>query len=344
MLDERKASILKAVVNQFIATGQPVGSNHIASDPEIGVSPATVRAEMAVLEQEGYLTHPHTSAGRIPTDLGFRYFVDNLQQSWTVSEVEIDEAFKFLKSAHSALEKILKETSRLLAELTGLTAVVVGQIPDMATVKSVQLVELNKLLVLLILVLSSGDVENMEVSLTKEITDETLIAKAEQHIKLAILNKQIKDIKPINVNTGDREIDWLVKEVSEVFHNYLARRKEATGRVFIDGTFHVAQSFSPAETVEELLRLLEHHYLIVSFLQALVEKGKEVSIGKENGESPWSECAVILTSCALAGQSVGMLGILGPRRINYQEVIPTVKIVGKKLEEKVEEISGIKGS
>lgn len=342
MLDERKASILKAVVNEFIKTGQPVGSSHIAMDPAINVSPATVRAEMAILEQDGYLTHPHTSAGRIPTDLGYRYFVDNLQDNYEISPDCVQAVAEFFSSTNSALDRILRQTSHLLAHLTHSTALVLGKVPDVAVVRSAQLVELNKLLLMLILVLNSGDVENLEVGLDHEISRPDLVSTASKLIQCQLEGKQLKDIKEFKP-TNDNEINWILEKTQTALDDYLDKRQQAFQRVFIDGTFYVAQSFGASEIIEKLLLILEHHYSVISLLQAVIKKGNEVSIGKENGESPLSECSLVISRLNLEGEPIGTIGVLGPRRMNYQEVIPTVKVVSKKLEEKVEQIATIRG-
>ncbi len=140
MLDDRKTAILRAVVQEYITTAQPVGSGHVASAPGVNVSSATVRNEMAVLEQEGYLVQPHTSAGRIPTDKGYRFFVDHLTQPGHLDPGRTQEVRSFFDTAHGALEQMLQDTSRLLSRLTDYAAVVIGPAHETATLRSVQLV------------------------------------------------------------------------------------------------------------------------------------------------------------------------------------------------------------
>ena len=135
-LDDRKAAILKSVVTGYVETAQPVGSSQVARDPVIEVSPATVRADMAALEREGYLTHPHTSAGRIPTDKGYRFFVDALGRPGHLGAAQVSQVRSFFSHAHGELEQMLKDTSRLLSKLTATTAVVVGERADATTVRS----------------------------------------------------------------------------------------------------------------------------------------------------------------------------------------------------------------
>jgi heat-inducible transcriptional repressor len=139
MLDDRKAEILRAVVEEYIDTAQPVGSSRIVATGAIHVSPATVRNELTVLEREGYLTQPHTSAGRIPTDKGYRFFVDQLTPKGTLQPAQRHEISKFFDHTHGALEQMLHDTSRLLSSLTDYAAVVIGPPHEAATIRSVQL-------------------------------------------------------------------------------------------------------------------------------------------------------------------------------------------------------------
>src|SRR4051812_41255811 len=140
-LDERKASILRAVVAEYIETAQPVGSSRIAQAPEVGVSSATVRNDMAALEQDGYLHQPHTSSGRVPTEKGYRYFVDSLG-STRLGATEARQVKTFFSASHGALERMLLDTTRLLSGLTHAAAVVVGPPHEAATIRSIQLVGL----------------------------------------------------------------------------------------------------------------------------------------------------------------------------------------------------------
>src|SRR3954452_18402277 len=176
-LDERKAAILRAIVEEHITTAQPVGSQTIARSRGLGVSSATVRNEMTVLEREGYLVQPHTSAGRIPTDLGYRFFVDNFEHQPGLAPAQrraVSDFFTLFASAHQVLEDLLHETSQLLARVSTHTADVVGQHVEAATVRSVQLVSLQPSLVLALAILSNGTVEKTVLHLAAEADDATI--------------------------------------------------------------------------------------------------------------------------------------------------------------------------
>src|SRR5271165_365646 len=153
-LDDRKAAILKSVVTGYVETAQPVGSSQVARDPVIEVSPATVRVDMAALEREGYLTHPHTTAGRIPTDKGYRFFVDHLGSLQPLARAEHEQVQVFFSRAHGELERVLQDTSRLLAQLTDCAAVVVSPAHEVLVVRSALIARLAARTAMVVAVLS----------------------------------------------------------------------------------------------------------------------------------------------------------------------------------------------
>ena len=159
MLDERRAAILRAVVEGYIETAQPVGSGQVARLGKVAVSSATIRNEMAALEQDGYLTQPHTSAGRVPTDQAYRFYVDHLVAPGQLDAARRQQVTSFFASAHGALEDMLHSTSQLLSRLTDYAAVVIGPPHEQASIRSVQLVGLGARTVLAVAVLSNGSVE-----------------------------------------------------------------------------------------------------------------------------------------------------------------------------------------
>src|SRR6188472_4036711 len=154
MLDERKTAILSAVVQEYIATALPVGSTHVVDAPGVRVSPATVRNEMAVLEQEGYLVQPHTSAGRVPTDKGYRFFVDHITEPGKLDPPSTQRVGQFFDATHGRLEEMLHHTSNLLAQLTHHTSLVVGPAADRTTVRSVQVVGISSRVAIVVAVFS----------------------------------------------------------------------------------------------------------------------------------------------------------------------------------------------
>ena len=175
-LDPRKSTILRKVVTEHIETGQPVGSAHLVRDEDIEVSAATVRSDMAALEREGYLTHPHTSAGRVPTDQGYRYFVDHLEGRASLDPASAEQVETFFRRAHGELERMFRDTSQLLSTLTDYAAVVVAPAFEALSVRTALLARLSPTTALLVVVCSNGAVEKRTVEIDDATTDDEVDA------------------------------------------------------------------------------------------------------------------------------------------------------------------------
>lgn len=331
MLDERKASILRAVVEEYIDTAQPVGSRHVAEDPNIGVSPATVRSEMAQLEAEGYLIQPHTSAGRIPTDKGYRFFVDSLAEPGPLGATETQQVREFFARAHGELEAMLADTSRLLSGITRTAAVVVGPPHEVATVRSVQLVGLAPRVALCVVVLSNGAIDKHTLELTAETDDEELAA-ASAHLTEHLVGRSLASVGPI-APSGRPEIDRLVDAAS----SRLLDERDDPDAVFVGGTSLMASSFDAVDTVRRVLTILEQQIVVVTLLRDVLDRGLSVAIGSETGVEPLADCSLVVAPYTVDGEGVGTIGVLGPTRMNYPQALAAVAVVSQRLGKRLSE-------
>ena len=246
-MDERKAAILKALIEEYVETGQPVGSTTVARGAALGVSSATIRNEMTVLEREGYVTHPHTSAGRVPTDKGYRYFVDHLARQKELQPASRQAVTSFFATAHHALEDMLHETSHLLSRITAHAAVVIGPQPDIARIRSVQLVRLHETSLLVVAVLSNGHVERQFIELAGEI-DEGRIGAASTLLDTQLRDASFADL-PALPPSGDPDTDTLVNQAREALVDRSTGR--ATEPVYVGGVSRIAadhDAFTAGET------------------------------------------------------------------------------------------------
>lgn len=322
-LDDRKAAILTAIVEQYIETDQPVGSGRIAQRLESPVSSATVRNDMAALEQDGYLHQPHTSAGRVPTEKGYRFFVDHIppgnlgaQQTRTVRA--------FFSHAHRELEGMLRETSSLLADLTHLAAVVVPPRAELARIASVQLVPLTATLMLVVTVWSTGVVDKHTIDLDRELDDDEIdrVQAAVSSATLGHAGGALDDPAPL----GDPDLDRVAAVA------VAAAGGQATGeRLFIGGASAVAEQFDAVESVGRVLSILEEQYVLVGLLGELLDRGVSVAIGSETGVEPLADCAVVVAPYDVDGERAGTIGVLGPTRMNYPQALAAVAVVGQRL-------------
>ena len=324
MLDDRKTAILRAVVQEYIATAQPVGSSHIANTANIQVSSATVRNDMAFLEQEGFLAQPHTSAGRIPTDKGYRFFVDNLTPNGKLGVADQMKVGEFFDTATGRLEETLQRTSTLLAQMTNYAAVVLGPKKEVAVVRSVQLVGLSAHLATAVVVLSNGAVESEPIELAKTISEDEL-QRTTAHLSRLMVGKALGDMT-LTAATGDVVIDTLAKQVLAAMSG---RRTDES--VFVGGASAMAEAFDAVEIVRSVLHTLEQQFVMVSLVRDMLNRGLSVAIGAEHGVEPLAACSVVLAPVIADGTTLGTVGILGPTRMNYPQALATVEVVSDRL-------------
>lgn len=323
MLDERKTAILRAVVQEYIATGQPVGSAHVAAIAGVKVSPATVRNDMAMLEQEGYLVQPHTSAGRIPTDKGYRFFVDALEPAGKPNKVTAERVGSFFNHATGRLEELLQRTSGLLTDMTNYAALVMGPSGEVATVRSVQLVRLSPRMATVVAVLSNGVVQSESVDIDETVSD-AQVAAASAHLNAAAFGHTFGQVHL--APTGDVGVDKLCTDSLA-----LLKPHQSDANVIVGGAAAMAQAFDAVDVVRSVLTALEQQYVVVSLVKDVVDRGLSVAIGSEHGIEPLSACSIVVAPVIAEGEKLGTVGVLGPTRMNYPQALATVEAVSTQL-------------
>lgn len=328
MLDDRKASILRAVVQEYIETAQPVGSGRVSKAPGVDVSSATVRNEMALLETEGYLAQPHTSAGRVPTQKGYRYFVDTIGSPGALRGEQAKQVRTFFARAHGELEEMLESTSRLLSGLTAWTGVVVPPSAADVAIRSVQVVSLAPSVALVVVVLADATVEKHTVELDREIGEERVNASS-AHLAAQLDGTMRSAVPGTVLETGDPDTDHLT-------HTVLATLRRTTptdtaDEVFVGGASRVASAFDAVETVQRVLSVLEEQLVVVTLLKDVVDRGLQVAIGSETGMEPLADAALVVAPYAVDGERAGSIGVLGPARMNYPEALAAVAAVSRRL-------------
>ena len=332
MLDERKAAILRAVVEEYIETAQPVGSAHVAQAADLAVSSATVRNEMAVLEHEGYLVQPHTSAGRIPTDKGYRFFVDHLTAPGTLEAEQRQKVRAFFDTAHGELERMLHDTSRLLSSLTDYAAVVVGPPHEASVIRSAQVVSLGHRVALVVVVLGNGVVEKRTIDLPED-ADDTRVAAASARLAAHLTGYTLGDRGPA-APTGDGATDAVVTAAVAALGE---DTDDTPDHVFMGGVSRMAGAFDAVETVRKVLGTLEQQYVVVTLLRDVLDRGLSVAIGSEHGLETLSTCAVVVSPYQVEGRVSGTIGVLGPTRMNYPQALAAVAMVSQRLGERLSE-------
>jgi heat-inducible transcriptional repressor len=337
MLDERKAIILRAVVTEYIETALPVGSGHVATVPEVTVSSATIRNDMAALEADGYLAQPHTSAGRVPTEKGYRFFVDQLGGPGRLGASESQQVRSFFSQTHGELEQMLADTTQLLSGLTRYTAVVVGPPHEVATIKSIQIVVLAPRLILVVLVLSNGAVEKHSIDLLHDV-DEAHVAAASQRISALLVGQGLAAAGSPGLDDAISLVESdPVREIVALTVASLRVEHRQDDHVFIGGTSEMVASFDAVATVSEILRILEQQLVVVSLIENVLDRGLSVAIGRETGNEALSDCSLVVAPYVVDGENAGSIGVLGPTRMHYDQALSAVAVVADRLGKRLSE-------
>lgn len=325
-LDIRKSVILKAVVDEHVRTAEPVGSSFVATVTEVMASPATVRHEMATLEHDGYLQQPHISAGRIPTDKGYRYYVDWLGRPKELDLAQLDLVREFFSYRRNELVNTLQDTSRVLSGLTGCAAIVSTPAAEVETFKHIQLVSLTASQVMVVAVESNGSIERPVIELSSPADDELLV-RVSNFLTTYLRAKHIGEVSELPPS-GDSAIDVLSNSAVQALRSV---KKPWQREVFVNGVSRIANAFDALDKVTSVLQILEEHYLVSGLISDLLARGQEVSIGNENGFDSLSGCALVVGPYVVEGQRVGSIGILGPTRLDYQLALSVVRLVSMNL-------------
>ncbi|MEX1281118.1 MAG: heat-inducible transcriptional repressor HrcA [Acidimicrobiia bacterium] len=316
MLDDRKAALLAALVEIYIETGAPVSSTAVLDRSAVGVSPATVRNDLAVLEREGYAVQPHTSAGRVPTSLAYRYYVDHLGDD-VARAASTQQIHQFLSSVHTELSRLLKATSSLLAEVTHYPAVVLGPGLSGEAITGVHLVQVSSRAVLLVLVGSAGQVRQQVLALDEAV--ETREVEAAETVLVEALEGGVLDV-------GDFEAPPAVAKLVDRVVTAVERLDEDRD-IYVGGTSTLATAWEDVAEVNRVLEVLEREAMLLRVL-AGANAGTLIRIGEEHPIG--GDVSIVSSSYTLAGTE-GRVGVIGPRRMDYRRTISVVEEVSEVL-------------
>jgi heat-inducible transcriptional repressor len=333
-LDDRKRQILKAVVSDYTLTGVPVGSQVLAAKYFIALSSATIRNELADLVGTGYLQQPHTSAGRIPTDRGYRYFVDFLMEAESVPTNVRRVARIEFESAARSVEGILEKAAMVLAQVTQNVSLVTAPEMSESRIKHVDLVSLEPRSVLLILVLEGNLIQQQVVRLDRPTSQEDLSRMA------AMLNRKVKgetaDQLSARLSQLGPDRDAQRQILSQLVESIKVHQAERQTVVLHDGVRNLLRQpeFVEVSRLEELLELIEQGAQMAGILQQVAfDKDVEIIIGRENTSSGLRECSLVLTTYKMADRIRGTIGVVGPTRMHYGQVVARLRLVSQSMSE-----------
>ena len=329
-LEERKLEVLRAVVEDFIATNEPVGSKALAERHSLGVSPATIRNDMAALEEEGYITQPHTSAGRVPTDKGYRLFVDRLASLKPLSSAERRAIASFLDSAVD-LDDVLHRTVRLLAQLTRQVAVVQYPSLSRSAVRHLEVVHLAPTRLMLVLITDTGRVEQRVVELPGVVTDD-IVSDLRSTLNSRLRDRRLAEAPEIVSDlptTVDAQLRPVVSTLISVLLETLVERPEE--RVVLGGTANLTRSaLDFPGTIRPVLEALEEQVVLLRLLGEVQSPSRVlVRIGEENAHEGLRSTSVVSVGYGCGDTALAGLGVLGPTRMDYAGTMSAVAAVAR---------------
>ena len=325
-LSERKKLILQAIVDSHIAHGEPVGSKALLENKHLSCSSATIRNEMAELEELGYLEQPHTSAGRVPSELGYRFYVDSLLERYRATTDEIDRLNMSLQSRLTELDNILNEASRLASSLTNYAAIAARPRGIGVAVSRFESVYLNARDFVLIMIFESDTIANRTIRLATDITEEEL-HRLTSIFNLMIAHRTADQINLSMIYEIERMmgraapiVDPLVKVV------YDAMKQADAGDISIEGVNRLLDypEFSDAKQFREILSVIEEKTPLLNMIPSTPDDNVHVYIGSETSLDVMNNSTVIVRQIRQGDNVLGTIGIIGPRRMDYSRVIATL--------------------
>ena len=330
--EDRRFQVLRAIVADYVATHEPVGSKTLVERHALQVSSATIRNDMAVLEDEGYIAQPHTSAGRIPTDKGYRLFVDKLTQVKPMSPGERRAIQSFLSEAVD-LDDVLRRAVRLLSQLTRQIAVV--QYPTLirSTVRHVEVVSLAGTRLLLVVITDTGRVEQRVVDTVTPVSDE-LVARLRRTLAASVnglrFDAAVDALRSIAATaaSADPESSDVVSAVVRVLVDAMVEQGEE--RLVLSGTSHATGAFDEPESLRGVLEALDEQVTLLKLLAVLqAPDAVMVSIGRENADQNLSASAIVSAGYGTGTTLMGGVGVVGPTRLDYPGTMTAVRAVAR---------------
>ena len=335
-LDNRKQLVLKAIIDDYILTAVPVGSRTISKKYDMGVSPATIRNEMADLEMLGYLRQLHTSSGRVPSSKGYRFYVDGLIPPKPVSDEEKVLIDRWYRTRVKRIDEVFVETAKIISEVTKNVALVLAPQMTHAAFRCLQFLPLDDHRVITVLMTDAGFIENKIVEMPDGATFADFQRMA-QVINHNLAGHTLSSIEPPQLKQIEDEIadTPLYESALEIIHRALDSGKRE--RLYLGGTTQLLAQpeFHDVEKVKETLLVLEEESLMKDVLHAHMGEGLEVTIGQENEDSHFQDSSIITATYHLDGELLGTIAVLGPTRMEYAKAMSLLEYMNKNLTEVV---------
>lgn len=332
-LNERKLKILQAIIGDFIQTGEPVGSRTLSKKYELGVSPATIRNEMSDLEDMGFLTHPHASAGRVPSDKAYRLYVDDLMKK---KELTVQEKRAIASKLHGSItefEKTIQHAASLLSEITNLTSFAMTPTKESDKLKYVSVLPVDEDTVVLMIVAESGKVSNTALKLRMPYTKESLELLSKS-MTYNFRGKTISEALKVDIiKNFETDIEAMSSLAENIMPNFMKTLESMLDvNLYMDGLTNIFSipEYNNLDRAKMFLEILDKKE---DFTKTLINRddGVIITIGNENADDMMQNCSLITATYHIDGKLVGKIGVIGPTRMKYDEVTSVIEYVTENL-------------
>ena len=339
MLDERKLKVLYAIINSYILSGEPISSRTISKIYNLGVSSATIRNEMSDLEEMGFLVQPHTSSGRIPTDKAYRYYVDDLWKKVKTSKnPNFDQLRNIIEDKSNELDEVFRNSVRILSQFTKYTSFIVAPQLKQSVIKRVQMVPVSDTKVLLLIILQTNIVKQVMLRLNSPIPFEQM-EEISESLTEKMYGYKLEDVDKIK-DSLIKELYYVRESSNDALMELLPYLMEQMLRleeinVFSDGITNILDlpEYNDVVKAREFISFVEDKNSVAKLLQYTSENDLDICIGSENKDYELRDCSLITATYKFNGKLIGKIGVIGPTRMDYNNVISTVKSISDAISE-----------
>lgn len=336
LLDDRKKRILEAIIEEYNNTAEPVGSTKIANDYNLGFSPATIRNEMASLEELGYLEQPHTSAGRVPSSKGYRLYIDNIMKEKNLTAKEKAVIDEILQNDIIKIENLIHEATNILSRLTNYASIAMGPEIENCSVEEIKLVKIGNNRLMIVILADNGIIKESLVNYDGVIPEEN-IEIFNNFLNYKLKGRNFREIYE-NINS------YVENELYNISNNIVPLMVEinnllvdGNSKVYMEGATNMLAlpELKKVDTLKNFLNIIETKDAIKELMKSGYDGNINVYIGQETAFDDLKDFTIITYKQSLNDKEVGTIGIIGPKRMDYKKVIPTIKYLGEAIQQKI---------
>lgn len=330
-LGNRKLKILQAIIDDYVISGEPVGSRTIAKKYNLGISPATVRNEMADLEEMGYLVQPHTSAGRVPSDKAYRLYVDHLMQVRALTPTEADNIKNLYAAKARQTEEIISQTAKILSDMTNYTSVVLKPQLSKVLIKRIQIIPLDNEFALLVVVTNSAIIRDAIIRFPKGV-EPSYLEKISNMLTERFKNKSFIEIDTEVIPAIRNELAMnrqIFNNVIDALTDSLMSKEKKEIYLYGAGNIFNFPEYHDLEKAKSFLELMDETELIYDIIDGSHEGGVTVTIGSENTHPEMQESSIVTATYHIGDRIIGTIGLIGPTRMEYSSVFSIMDYMGK---------------